>query len=164
MALNSHHHWHCWPTEQVLLWVMSSCKYCRCSTNTKPLAKLPPLPKRRCPNAVAWTPLPERRSREARRRRASMLVYIKPASQFCIVMIAIIIWYTVYMYIHLYSSAGGPYPSAAFAGGYQPAPTNSNRCTVIVRMYIHTFKHTKCTLMNSWPIHSWMGKVKLWCH
>ena len=61
-------------TEQVLLWVMPSCKYCRCSTNIKPLAKLPPLPKRRCPNVVAWTPLPERRSSEARQRRASMLV------------------------------------------------------------------------------------------
>ena len=58
MALNSHHHWHHWPMEQVLLWVMLLCKCCRCSTNTKPLAVakvlLPErLPERRCPSAGA---------------------------------------------------------------------------------------------------------------
>ena len=38
--------------------------------------------------------------------------------------------------MYLYSSAGGPYPSAANADGYQPAPADLNGCTgPIVRMH-----------------------------
>ena len=57
MALNSHHHWHRWPTDQVLLWVMLLCKCCHCSTNTKSLAIAKVLlPERHRLNAVARAP------------------------------------------------------------------------------------------------------------
>ena len=43
--------------EQVLLWVMPSCKCCHCSSNTKPLAiAKAPLPKRHRLSAIARAP------------------------------------------------------------------------------------------------------------